>query len=173
MRKVALFSKVSLEQFARDRNPDYPEVTESTRLIYNDIRLPERATAGSAGYDFFAPYDITITKSRNHILFPTGIRCEMEPGWVLMLMPKSGLGFKYHMHLANTVGVVDEDYAYANNEGHIAGKLSVPEFILDEVGFVNIKQGEKYMQGIFIPFGITSDDNASAIRVGGFGSTGK
>ena len=35
-----------------------------------------------------------------------------------------------------------------------------------------VNQGDKYMQGIFVKYGITDDDAADGIRTGGFGSTG-
>ena len=36
---------------------------------------------------------------------------------------------------------------------------------------VEIRAGEGFMQGIFLEYGITVDDDASGIRNGGFGST--
>ena len=82
-----------------------------------------------------------------------------------MCCPKSGLGFKYRMKLANTLGVVDSDYYFSTNEGHIMAKIN------SKVPF-HLDSGAKFMQGIFIPFGITIDDVAVGVRDGGFGSTG-
>ncbi len=48
---------------------------------------------------------------------PTGIRVEMEENWVLKCYPRSGLGFKYRLQLNNTVGIIDSDYFYSDNEG--------------------------------------------------------
>jgi dUTP pyrophosphatase len=126
-----------------------------------DNRLPERATAGSAGYDFFAPEDITLPGT-----VKTGVRVKVIPGYVLCIFPRSGLGFKYGVRLANTVGVIDSDYYNADNEGHIMIKLECDTPL-------TIKAGERFAQGIFLPFGITEDDNAAGERSGGFGSTGK
>ena len=91
--------------------------------IYENIRLPRRATAGSAGYDFFAPADITL-KPGETVKIPTGIRVWMEPEWVLKCYPRSGLGFKYRLQLNNTVGIIDSDYYYSDNEGHIFSKIT-------------------------------------------------
>ena len=93
------------------------------REIYDGIRLPRRATAGSAGYDFFAPADITLRPGET-IKIPTGVRVWMEPEWVLKCYPRSGLGFKYRLQLNNTVGIIDSDYYYSDNEGHIFSKLT-------------------------------------------------
>ena len=68
--------------------------------------------------DFFAPFDITL-KPGETIKIPTGIRAQMEEEWVLKLYPRSGLGFKFRLQLNNTVGVIDSDYYYSDNEGHI------------------------------------------------------
>ena len=164
MQQIATFEKVSFEQYLEDRRKTMGDVEPSAvRKEWENLRLPERATKGSAGYDFFLPMGACFDKKP--IVFPTGIRCKMEPGWVLMLFPKSGLGFKHRMRLANTIGVVDEDYYYSTNEGHIMAKFSSKEpFHLDA--------GSKYMQGIFLPFGVTTDDACVGVRDGGFGSTG-
>lgn len=93
------------------------------QAIYQDIRLPQRATRGSAGYDFYAPMEIILAPGEG-IKVPTGIRAEMDEGWVLTCYPRSGLGFKYRMQLDNTVGVIDSDYFYSDNEGHILAKIT-------------------------------------------------
>lgn len=135
--------------------------------IYEQIRLPKRATAGSAGYDFFSPVDFTVAPGQG-IKIPTGIRVEMEPEWVLKCYPRSGLGFKYRLQLNNTVGIIDSDYFYSDNEGHIFAKLTNDS---RENKTLELKAGEGFMQGIFVEYGITVDDDATAIRNGGFGST--
>ena len=165
MEKIATFEKVSFEQYLEDRRKCDGEDIEASAIHkeWEDIRLPERATVGSAGYDFFLPMACCFDKKP--LLFPTGIRCKMEPGWVLMLFPKSGLGFKNRMALANTVGIVDADYYSSTNEGHIMAKFNSKKPF-------HLEAGDKYMQGIFVPFGVTTDDVAVGVRDGGFGSTG-
>ena len=65
MRRIAKFHKVSPAQFAKDWKDTFPTADEKEILsVYENIRLPLRATAGSAGYDFFAPVDITLERSR-------------------------------------------------------------------------------------------------------------
>lgn len=161
------FYKVSYEQFKKDFPSCYDE--EFIRDCYNKIKLPERATTGSAGYDFFAPFDIRLSPNIT-CTFPTGIRCEMDSNVVLMLYPRSGKGFKYRLALNNTVGVIDSDYFFANNDGHIMVKMNYTE---NDIPSMYIKQGEGFMQGIFINYLTTDDDNATGVRVGGFGSTSK
>ena len=94
------------------------------------------------------------------------MRARIDGGWVLMLFPRSGLGFKYRLRLDNTVGVVDADYFGAKNEGHIFVKLT-------NCGEkpLSVAAGEAFCQGVFLPYGLTEDDDAEGVRTGGFGST--
>ena len=139
------------------------------RKGYDDIKLPRRATVGSAGYDFFAPYEIDLKPGESWII-PTCIRCKMNPGWVLKIYPRSGLGFKYKLQLMNTVGIIDEDYYNSDNEGHIMIKIYNDSPDGQEI---IIPRGEAFAQGIFLQYGITENDTANGIRNGGFGSTSK
>ena len=186
MKRIAKFEKVSFEQFYKDFRKCESSVDgfkklvktedgdfyrsysdEEVREIYDNIKLPKRATRGSAGYDFFCPIDITLC-SGGTVFLPTGIRCYIEEGWVLKLYPRSGFGFKYRLQLDNTVGIIDSDYYFSDNEGHMMAKLTN-----DSWGICEVKQGQAYMQGVFIEYGITVDDDADGIRNGGFGSTDK
>lgn len=173
-KRVAKFEKVSFEQYVKSKmersrqNPQHgAEDTNELIKEYNAITLPKRATVGSAGYDFVAPYDITL-KPGETILLPTGIRCKMEPNYVLKIYPRSGLGFKFRLQLNNTVGIIDSDYYNSDNEGHIMAKITNDS---NEGKTVEIKAGQGFMQGIFVEYGITIDDDADGTRNGGFGST--
>lgn len=166
MRRIAKFHKVSFEQFQSAYEGVERDIVEK---IYKNIKLPRRATAGSAGYDFYAPEDIRILPGAM-VKIATGIRVEMEPEWVLKCYPRSGLGFKYRLQLNNTVGIIDSDYFYSDNEGHIFVKLTNDT---KEEKTVEIKAGTGFMQGIFVEYGITTDDDVTDERNGGFGSTTK
>lgn len=168
MKRIAKFHKVSEKRFLEDWKEKFPETPEEeVHKIYKGISLPKRATAGSAGYDFYAPADIVLAPGEM-ITVPTGIRAEMKEEWVLKCYPRSGLGFKYRLQLNNTVGIIDSDYFYSDNEGHIFAKLTNDG---REGKKVEISTGTGFMQGIFVEYGITEDDNATAVRNGGFGST--
>ena len=168
MRRIAKFHKVSWEQFLEGWQDTFSEVSqEEIRRIYESLKLPRRATAGSAGYDFFAPADIMLEPGQTAKI-PTGIRAEMEADWVLKIYPRSGLGFKYRLQLNNTVGIIDSDYFYSDNEGHIFAKITNDS---REGKTVEIPAGTGFMQGIFLEYGITLDDEATEVRNGGFGST--
>lgn len=170
MLKVAKFEKVSLQQFEKDYLNSFPELNlKNIDLIYSRVKMPKRATVGSAGYDFYAPFDIELRPGET-IKVPTGIRAQINEGWVLTIYPRSGLGFKFRLQLNNTVGIVDSDYYGSSNEGHIYIKITNDS---NENRIVKVKEGEGFAQGIFLPFGIVEDDDANEIRDGGFGSTTK
>lgn len=160
MNRIARFEYVSEAQFAEafpDGNvPDF-------------VPLPRRATTGSAGYDFFTPIPLHLAPGET-IKVPTGVRCRMENGWVLQIYPRSGLGFSYRLQLNNTVGIIDSDYYDSDNEGHIFIKITNDS---NEGKVLDLPAGSAFAQGLFVPFGITEDDDVSAIRNGGLGSTSR
>ena len=160
--KVARFGHVSAAQWAEAMGEKAAEA-----IALEEIPLPRRATAGSAGYDFFAPAE-TLIPAGGSALIPTGIRAEMEKGWVLILFPRSSLGFRTGIRLSNTAGIIDSDYAYARNEGHIMVKMRNPSETPVVIG-----RGERFCQGIFLPYGTAEENDDFAERSGGFGSTGK
>lgn len=172
------FEKVSLDQFREDFlkcNPQYSRDANTGEFdslvldIYEKIKLPQRATKGSAGYDFYCPYKVILFKN-DPVLVPTGIRVLMDPGWVLLILPRSGLGFKYRIRLDNTAGVIDSDYCNSKNEGHIMAKLCCESY--DFAARAILKEGQGMMQGVFVQYGVTDNDEPlSTTRNGGFGST--
>lgn len=167
MKRMARFEKVPFDVFreADEKNRTLPE--KSWKEAYKKITIPVRATAGSAGYDFISPYTFTLEPGEE-ITLATGIRVEMQNGYFLMCVPKSGLGFKYGVRLKNTVGIIDADYYHSDNMGQISAKI-----VNGGDKPMTIEAGKAFMQAIFVPFGITIDDAAEGIRNGGFGSTGK
>ena len=185
MQRMSEFHRVSYNQFRKDwletffvDENDYIdpvtrevnlEVENHIRNLYEGISLPNRATAHSAGYDFRSPMSFTLEPGES-IKVPTGICCEMYDGWVLTMYPRSGHGFKYGIHMANTVCVIDGDYVESDNEGHIFVKLVNDSSLAKTIRF---ETGDAFCQGIFLPYGITLDDNTTTERNGGFGSTGR
>lgn len=157
MQRIAGFEKVSEKQYLKVGGKE----------TYDNIVLPQRATSGSAGYDFFAPESFSLAPNET-IKIATGVRVKIDNGWVLLIFPRSSLGFKYRLTLDNTVGVIDADYYYAENEGHIFIKLTNcgKETLI-------VERGKAFAQGVFIPFGITKTDECKTVRTGGIGSTDK
>lgn len=168
MKRIAQFFKVSQENFLNSMREEFSQYTEEDiRDMYEALTLPERATRGSAGYDFLAPFSFSLSPGAT-IKIPTGIRVQMEEGWVLHIYPRSGLGFKYRLQLNNTVGIIDSDYFDSDNEGHIFIKMTNDS---NEGKTVEVERGSGFAQGIFLEYGITVNDAAEGVRNGGFGST--
>lgn len=170
MQRIAKFEKVNFDQFFKDFRDCFPGAEEAEIVsIYASIKLPKRATAGSAGYDYFSPVAFSLRPGET-VKIPTGIRVRMKEGWVLCNFPRSGQGFKFRLQLNNTVGIIDSDYYFSDNEGHIMSKLTNDS---NEGKVLNVNAGDGFMQGIFFAYGITEEDDTQAVRNGGFGSTGR
>ena len=183
-RTIAQFEKVSYEQFFKDFVKTFNlqatrELEDGTveavdldsfiRPFYDSIKLPQRATNGSAGYDFYTPIDLNIVPNTT-VKIPTGIRCKMKKNYVLQIYPRSGLGFKYRLQLDNTVGIIDSDYYNSDNEGHIFIKITNDTH---EGKTIELKQGDGFAQGIFNKYYLAKEGKIKIKRNGGFGSTTK
>lgn len=174
VQRVGDFEKVPFEEFYNAIQAEVQgEVPEDIVLdMYERIKLPERATVGSCGFDFVSPFYFALAPGET-IKIPTGIRVCIKHGWWLAIVPRSSLGFKYRTQLDNTIAVIDEDYYFADNYGHIFIKLtndSKTEKMLE------LNPGDRFAQGIFVPYGTAC--NAECVettktRTGGIGSTGR
>lgn len=132
------------------------------------IKIPTRGTNTSSGYDISTPVEITIQPHETSELIMTDICVELQPDEFLMIVPRSSLGIKRNLMLANTVGIIDSDY-YDNvsNGGNIGIKL----FNFGN-NPVTITAGEKIVQGIVLKYN-TFGEYIATTRDGGFGSTSK
>lgn len=165
---MSRFEKVSFEQWAADCGiKGLPE--DELRKWHEDIRLPKQATAASAGCDFFMPFNLNF-EAGSKFRIATGIRWVTdEPadrGKVLLIFPRSGLGFKYGIRLSNTVGVIDADYCDSDNEGHIIISLENPS---DKT--IELAEGKPFCQGIVVNYEVPDGAGSDEARNGGFGST--
>ena len=149
-----------------------------------NLKKPEKEQAVQSVAEIDQPADITLAPGES-VKVPTGMRARMDDGWVLMIFPRSGMGFKYRLMLDNTVGVIDADYYYSDNEGHIMIKITnnsalgsvqkcTPDEGEQEISgkVLHRSAGQAFAQGVFLPFGITTDDDVANERNGGLGSTG-
>jgi dUTP pyrophosphatase len=150
------FQRVSRTQYNNDE-------------AYENIQIPRMATRLSAGYDFFLPFDVTLNPGES-IKIPTGIRVKIDEGWFLGLFPRSSLGFKYRCQIDNTVGIIDGDYYNSDNEGHIFVKLTNDS---KDGKVMDLKTGDAFCQGVFLPYGIIAGTQPDTVRNGGLGSTNK
>ena len=155
------FKKVSFEEYKNSIRGDVDLTAE-----YNDIKLPKRATTGSAGYDFFSPFSFDLDTGET-IKIPTGIRVILDNDKWLGVYPRSGLGFKYRVQLDNTVGVIDSDYR---------GEIKVALINQGKESFT-IEKGMRIAQLVVHPIKLPAIKEVDEIRKTerndkGFGSTG-
>lgn len=161
------FEKISFEQFSKDVAEQWRE--EDIQAVYDAIKLPKRATKGSAGYDICSPFGFRLGAGET-IKMPTGIRVLLDEDKFLAIYPRSGLGFKYKLQIWNTTPIIDSDYSGSDNEGHIWVKLYNDS---PEGKELVIRQGDAFCQGIIQQFFKVEDDDVTEERNGGFGSTSK
>ena len=134
------------------------------------IKIPERKTGASAGYDIETAEAIVL-KPGEVTLVPTGLKAYMKPEEYLGIHVRSGFSIKNKISCINSQGIIDADY-YNNpdNEGHIMVPL-----INHGSGELLLEKGMRIAQGIFYRY-LTVDGDIAGCgtkRQGGMGSTGE
>ena len=143
-------------------------VSQDNRKDSSHAIMPLRGTKTSAGYDISTPVTVTIPAHKKQLIW-SNIKAYMQENEVLTLHIRSSIGIKKGLRLANTVGIIDQDY-YNNpsNEGNIGICL-----INDTDADIMLEEGERICQAIFIPFLVSDNCNSDEERIGGIGSTNK
>lgn len=142
------------------------------KLLNKQGKVPKYATNGSAGVDLICPESYIIMPGRI-VAIPTGIaisigsHCKYAKNFGL-ITPRSGLGTA-GLVLANTVGVIDEDYQ---------GEVVVHAYNRSNDNIIYLYEGDRFAQMLFVPavpaeFVLVGEFTDRTIRgEGGFGSTG-
>lgn len=168
MGKVRGFEVVS-EQHRTAFDTFKNTATGATHKFPVEIKLPTRADKGSAGYDFYMPKDVTVLPNQT-IVFSSDVKAYMQDDEVLLMYVRSSIGIKRGLGLPNGTGIIDSTY-YSNpsNDGNIGIALH------NNTGkTVELKKGERVVQGIFTKYLVVDNDEVLAEkRVGGTGSSGK
>ncbi|MBQ8998392.1 MAG: dUTP diphosphatase [Clostridium sp.] len=134
------------------------------------LKLPERATKFSAGYDFYNPERVEIKPYKlgdNPVLVKTGVKAYMGENEFLMIVNRSSNPKKKKLVIPNSIGIIDADYV--DNEDN-EGEMGFLFYNLSNETVV-IEAGEKLGQGIFTEYKTVTNDKAEGERNGGFGST--
>lgn len=166
------FEKISETAYYNELLKELDDLTTEDQL-QNEVKyfkdalpLPKRGTTNSAGYDFYAPRTFIVNPGEK-VKVSSGIKCQLDPDKVLLIFPRSSIGYKKNIMIANTTGIIDSDY-YNNisNEGHIM-------IFLKNIGDtpVTINRGDKIVQAVIVKYYTTEDDNTDEERKGGVGST--
>ena len=142
-------------------------VAQNHRKTQTEIQLPTRSDPKSAGYDFYSPVEITLQPWDNKLIF-TDVKACMNSNEVLMLYVRSSMG-KIPVVLANGTGIIDSSYfENPDNDGNIGFRLINQS---DEPYTIHI--GDRIGQGVFMEYLTVDNDNATGVRTGGFGSSGR
>lgn len=163
--------------------------------------LPSYATAGSAAVDLICTEDVTLYPGERKMIH-TGLALWMgaaefdgrpvsakrDGSFSAMsiaglILPRSGLGTQ-GLVLANTVGLIDEDYqgelmvSIWNSNPICPSNEDIEARYINECSKVGVKRGERFAQLVFIPvikaqWNIVDDFSVVTERnTGGWGSTG-
>lgn len=162
------FEKISFEQWAKDT--PFKDIPHNTLLRqYYNIQLPNQSTENAMGLDFYMPYEVKVL-AHNKIKISTGVRwiCDEENDgrYGMLIVPRSSTGIKLGLRLLNTIGIIDADYYFADNEGHI---MLFMENTTDED--IVLQAGQRIVQGLIVPYVIPKNMSSNKTRHGGFGST--
>lgn len=149
-------------------------VNEAKKRPEIETVLPERSDGGSAGYDFRSKESYFLQPGETH-MFWSDVKVHLNGNEVLMIYPRSGLGFKKGVVIKNLTGVIDSSY-YGNpdNDGNIGIGL-----VNNGSDPVKIEVGDRIAQGVFMNYLVTDDDkfeNGDVRwygRSGGYGSSGQ
>jgi dUTP pyrophosphatase len=175
---------IKFEKVKRFADADFDMPTRKTAhsagydmVVAEDIIIPtwtsHLITLGNAAPHPIEPYSLdelgTMTKQfkAKPTLVSTGVKCYLEEGYYLELSVRSSTPLKYWIILANSVGIIDADYAdNPDNEGEIFFQIiNLSPFP------IQLKKGDIIGQGIIKKYELTDDDKAEGERTGGFGST--
>lgn len=174
--KVSRFADVEFDMPSRKtaQSAGYDMVVAEDIIIPSYESLMARFGNVSLAYTGGAPTldelaQMTKSNKAKPTLVSTGVKCYLEPGYYLELSVRSSTPLKYWIILANSVGIIDADYAdNPDNEGEIFFQvINLSPYP------IQLRKGDIIGQGIIKKYEITDDDAAKGDRTGGFGSTSK
>ncbi|MBE3122057.1 MAG: hypothetical protein IMZ58_07630 [Thermoplasmata archaeon] len=144
------------------------EFVENSHRRHVDVKLPEKATENSVGYDFFSPEKMALAPGEEH-MFWTDVKVHLKQDEALMISPRSSIGIKKNLMLANTIGMIDPDY-YGNEENDGSIGICLYNYGTERA---LIEKGGRIAQGTVITVVHDKIPGNSNKRKGGIGSTGQ
>lgn len=143
------------------------EIVNQKHRKQKNVKLPQKATDKSVGYDFFLPGEVKIYPGEKSIIC-TDVKVNLDADELLLILPRSSIGIKKNIMLANTVGIIDPDY-YGNIDND--GNIIICLFNYGAESIV-LQKGDRFAQGIVVKTVYDSLNHNSSKRAGGIGSTG-
>ena len=138
------------------------------KQLHPDAILPTKGSEAAGGYDIYMPRMGSLNQYEKE-LFPLGFAAEVPPGYVAMILPRSGTGAKKGVELVNICGVIDSDY-----RGEWMAMLTLKK---DHESFI-FDKGERLLQFVLVPALSVQPEWADELSdtsrgEGGFGSSGQ
>jgi len=137
-------------------------------IVLDDEKcMPYKEHTQDIGYDLRSNNENTVVLPGEKTLFKTGVKAQIPKGHVGIIAPRSGLGTKYELSLANTIGIIDPDYR---------GELLV--WVVNRgKEDIFIKKYDRFCQLLILPalianLNIVGELGSTSRGVGGFGHTG-
>ena len=149
-------------------------INKLKRLLRPTMRIKYEGQGPTYANEYAAGLDIRANNEKPIMIqpgewadIPTELAVEIPKGYFGMVVPRSGLGFKYRLTLINDVGIIDSDY-----RGNIGVRL-----LNEGVEPYMIIKGERVAQMVITPYTQVKlkrvDKLTQTERKGGFGSTGR
>lgn len=134
-----------------------------------DLPLPAYARPGDAGADLVAREDVVLTAGGGRAMVPTGVAVAIPDGYAGLVLPRSGLAFRFGVTVANAPGLVDAGYR---------GELNVVLLNTDPANDYEVHRGDRIAQLVVVAveqmaFVVVDDLPASERGAGGFGHSGR
>lgn len=144
------------------------------KKVRPDAKIPTYGTAGAGAFDLYAAEEMYITKdspvgANYAVPVPLGVAVEVPTGHVMLIMPRSSVGLRTPLRMANSIGVIDSDYR---------GEICALYEVLKKKDYCHISKGERIAQGFIIPVPKVEFEEVNLLSdtvrgTGGFGSTGR
>lgn len=134
---------------------------------HENFKIPVRSKPHSAGFDVFMP-EAGQYPGGDKVIVPLGFSTEIPEGYVGLLVPRSGTGFKHGLEVNNTVGIIDSDFR-GEWMAAIRTKSGEP---------FSWEEGDRILQFVIVPFAALELEVVESLAdsdrgKGGMGSTGK
>ena len=128
--------------------------------------MPAYQTPGALGFDI-ALLEPLIVPARGSAFGRTGLGFGVPAGYGLFIFPRSSIFKNQGLMLANSVGVIDEDFCGAQDELKL-------HFYNPSDADIPLEAGRRLVQGVILPVLIPTlvEGEPGPLSRGGLGSTG-
>ncbi len=110
------------------------------KKLHPNAQIPTYGSIGGAAFDLYSIEQTTIQPGQT-LAIDTGLGFELDPGYYLQILPRSGLSLNSKIRIANSPGTVDEDF-----KGSV--KIILDNLLSKFPETYIVKKGERIAQGM-------------------------